>query len=402
MTGGPVVSITGMGAITAYGEGVNALSEGWFSGRCAIEDGLGALPPIEPTEHMTRKEARRLDVFAQIALICADEALGQAGWHDEVPVDRSRVACIVGTGAGPTQTMKNAWSDYHQRDHHISPLLTVMAMANSVSAGISMHYGFGGEGYAVMAGCAAGSQALGAAMRMLQRYEVDAVVAGGSESGAPGWMQEAFAKIGALSPSGIARPFDRNRDGFVLGEGAGILVLERREDVERRGGRVLADLLGYGGSSDAFHITAPEPNGAGAARAIRSALADAGVEPGDIDYVNAHGTSTEYNDPTETRAIKTVFGDHAYEIPMSTVKSSIGHLIGAAGAVEAIATVVSLNERVAPPTVHHEEPDEGLDLNYVPRASAPLEVRNGHPPTAISNSFGFGGHNAVLVLRAPA
>ncbi len=239
---------------------------------------------------------------------------------------------------------------------------------------------------------------------MIESGEADAVVTGGAESAVTPLAMAAFASMGATSESGISRPFDRRRDGFVMGEGAGILVLEEAEAARRRGAEPLAEVIGYGATSDAFHLTAPEPEGGGAARAITLALADAQVGPAEVDYVNAHGTSTPLNDRSETQALKTALGAHAKTVPVSSTKSAIGHLLGAAGAVEAIATCQALRERLAPPTVGYEEPDEELDLDYVPGSARPLENGNGmlrRRPVAISNSFGFGGHNAVLCLRAP-
>jgi 3-oxoacyl-[acyl-carrier-protein] synthase II len=249
--------------------------------------------------------------------------------------------------------------------------------------------------------CAAGAQAIGAAARMIRAGEADAVVTGGGEAALTPLSWAAFASLDALSETGISRPFDRRRDGFVMGEGAGVLVLEDGEAAEARGARILGELLGYGATADAHHITAPEPEGRGAAKAIQRALRDAGLLPENIDYVNAHGTSTPLNDRAETAALKAALGEHAANVPISSTKSAIGHLLGAAGAVEAIATVLALQERVAPPTLGLEEPDEGLDLDYVPGEARELVARgNGDAGrlVALSNAFGFGGHNAVLCL----
>jgi 3-oxoacyl-[acyl-carrier-protein] synthase II len=235
---------------------------------------------------------------------------------------------------------------------------------------------------------------------MVQTGDADAVVAGGSEAALTPLARAAFAALDATSTSGVCRPFDARRDGFIMGEGAGVLVLEDGEKARARGATILGTVRGVGQSSDAHHLTAPRADGAGAAAAIESALADAGIAAGDVDYVNAHGTSTPLNDRSETVAIKIALGEHAHRIPVSSTKSSIGHLLGAAGAVEAIATIAALRERVAPPTLGLEEPDDGLDLDFVPGLARDLDVADGHSPIAISNSFGFGGHNAVLVLEA--
>jgi 3-oxoacyl-[acyl-carrier-protein] synthase II len=266
-----------------------------------------------------------------------------------------------------------------------------------------MRHGLHGQTYGVVSACAAGAQALGAATRMIQAGDAEAAVAGGAEAAITGLASAAFAAMGATSPSGVSRPFDARRDGFVMGEGAGVVVLEEAGAAEARGARVLGEVLGYGATSDAHHLTAPEPSGREAARAIELALDDAELGAEDVDYVNAHGTATPLNDRTETEALKAALGDHAYRIPVSSTKSAIGHLLGAAGAVEAIVTVAALRRDVAPPTLGYEEPEEGLDLDYVTDGARPLRQRgngNGDKPlVGISNSFGFGGHNAVLCLR---
>jgi 3-oxoacyl-[acyl-carrier-protein] synthase II len=264
-----------------------------------------------------------------------------------------------------------------------------------------MRHELHGSSFGVMSACAAGAHAIGAALRMIEAGEADAVVAGGAESAIAGVAVAAFAAMGATSPTGISRPFDARRDGFVMGEGAGVLVLENAEKASARKAQPVGEILGYAASSDAHHLTAPEPSGRDAARAIELALADAEVKPGDIDYVNAHGTSTPLNDRSETEALKAALGEEAHRIPVSSTKSAIGHLLGAAGAVEAIATVEALRQRVAPPTVGWEERDPDLDLDYVPGEARPLDRANGNGRgslVAISNSFGFGGHNAVLCL----
>jgi 3-oxoacyl-[acyl-carrier-protein] synthase II len=261
-----------------------------------------------------------------------------------------------------------------------------------------MRHGIKGQVYGTTSACAAGAHAIGAAARAIVAGDCDAVVTGGSEAAYHELTVAAFTAMDALSDSGVSRPFDARRDGFVMGEGAGVLVLEDAEKARERGATVLGEVIGYGATSDAFHLTAPSEDGAGAAEAIRLALADAGLAPEDVDWVNAHGTSTPLNDRSETRALEIALGEHAAKVPVSSLKSSIGHLLGAAGAVEAVATVLALHEKVAPPTVGWEEREEGMDLDYVPDGPRPLDV-NGSPAVAISNSFGFGGHNAVLCLK---
>jgi 3-oxoacyl-[acyl-carrier-protein] synthase II len=247
--------------------------------------------------------------------------------------------------------------------------------------------------------CSAGAHAIGIAARLIQMGDADAVVTGGSEAALTPLSNAAFKALDALSDSGISRPFDARRDGFVMGEGGGILVLEEEEAARARGAKILGYIRGFGASSDANHMTAPEPNGAGAVKAIHLALKDAGRTPEDVVYVNAHGTSTPLNDRAETKAIKLALGDHAADVPVSSTKSAIGHLLGAAGAVEAVATILALRDRMAPPTLNYEEPEEGLDLNYVPNEAQPLDIGD-KVPLAISNAFGFGGHNVVLALEA--
>jgi 3-oxoacyl-[acyl-carrier-protein] synthase II len=274
-----------------------------------------------------------------------------------------------------------------------------LLMANAGSGMVAMRHGLRGQSYSVASACAAGAHAIGAATRMIQAGDADAVVTGGAEAPLTGLARAAFAAMGATSETGISRPFDARRDGFVMGEGAGVLVLEHADAAERRGARVLGEVLGYGASSDAYHLTAPEPGGAGAVRAIRAALEDAALGPDGLDYVNAHGTSTPLNDRAETVALHEALGDDAARVPVSSAKSAIGHLLGAAGAVEAIATLLALRERLAPPTLGFEEREDGLDLDYVPGRARPFANGNGRA-VGMSNSFGFGGHNAVLVLAA--
>ncbi len=396
------VAITGLGAVTPLGVGASTLSERWTAGESGIEDGLGRCRDFEPTEHMTRREARRADRFTQLAVVAADEALAQAGWGEEPPYDTTRIGCVIGTGIGGISTIEEQHTILSERGAGaMSPLCVPQMMANAASGAVAIRHGLRGECYGTVSACAAGAQAIGAGMRMVERGDVDACVVGGSEAGVTPLAIAAFAGMGATSKLGISRPFDRRRDGFVIAEGAGAMVLESADAAAERGAEVLGWLGGYGATADAFHLTAPDPEGDGAARAITAALGDAEVEPGEVAYVNAHGTSTPLNDRSETEAIKRVFGERAQSIPVSSLKSSIGHLLGAAGAVEAVATVNALAAAVAPPTLNFEERDEGLDLDYVPGAARELE-RNGHPPVGISNSFGFGGHNVVLCIEAPA
>jgi 3-oxoacyl-[acyl-carrier-protein] synthase II len=401
------VVVTGVGAITPLGVGAAPLVERWAAGECGIADGVGRCSDFEPTDHLTRKEARRQDRFTQLAVTAADEAIADAGWDSESPYGAERVGCVIGTGIGGLGSLEEQERVLIERGPKaVSPLSVPLLMGNAAAAAVAMRRGLRGGSFGVMSACAAGAHAIGQATRMIEAGEADAVVTGGSEAALTPIASAAFAAMGATSESGISRPFDARRDGFVMGEGAGALVLEDAQAAEERGAEILGEVLGYAASSDAFHLTAPEPSGRDAARAIELALEDAGVEPGRVDYVNAHGTSTPLNDRTETEALKLALGEHARSVPVSSTKSSIGHLLGAAGAVEAIATIGALRRELAPPTVGWAERDPDLDLDYVPGEAAELERRsNGAGPerlVAISNSFGFGGHNAVLCLGVPA
>ena len=394
------VVITGVGAVTPLGLGARALHERWTAGTCAIRDGEAPCADFDVTDHMTSKQARRADRSTQLAVAAGEEALADAGWDEGLPYDPELVGCVLGTGIGGIATLEgNHDSLRDSGPASVSPLAIPLMMSNAGSAALSLRHDLRGPVFSVVSACAAGSHAIGTALRMIQHGEADAVVTGGSEAPLTPLSRAAFKRMNALSPSGVSRPFDARRDGFVMGEGGAVLVLEDAEKAEARGATILATIKGYGASSDANHITAPQPEGVGAADAIKQALESAGLKPEDVDYVNAHGTSTPLNDRAETKAIKLALGDHAAEIPVSSTKSAIGHLLGAAGAVEAVATILALRDKMAPPTLGWEEQEEGMDLDYVPNEAKPLQV-NGRPPVALSNAFGFGGHNAVLCLEA--
>ena len=393
--------ITGVGAVTPLGVGARTLHERWSAGVSGIEDGYGRASEFEPTEHLSVKEARRSDRFTQFALAAAKEALEDAGWEDGPPGDPDRTACVIGTGIGGIGTLESQHVVMRdQGPEKISPLSIPLLMANAASGVVAMKYNLRGQSFGTVSACAAGAHAIGMAERLIRYGDADRVVTGGSEAAITPLATAAFGRMDALSDSGISRPFDRRRDGFVMGEGAGVLVLEEEEAAKERGARILGYIRGYASTSDAHHLTAPEPSGRGASKAIELALKDAEVSVDDIVYINAHGTSTPLNDRAETNAIKTALGEElAAKVPVSSTKSAIGHLLGAAGAVEAIATLLALRDRIAPPTLNYEEPDEGLDLDYVPNEARPLlngDVR----ALGISNAFGFGGHNAVLCLEA--
>jgi len=395
------VVVTGVGAVTPLGVGARTLHERWSAGVCGLRDREGQCADFDPSDFLSAKEARRTDRFTQLAIAAAEEALADAGWSGGSPYEARRTGCVLGTGIGGIATLVDGQDTLRQRGcEFVSPLAVPLMMSNAGAAALSMRYGLQGPTLAVSTACASGAHALGCALRMLQNEEADAVVAGGSEASLTPLARAAFQALDATSASGISRPFDQARDGFVMGEGAAVLVLERGTAAHRRGARVLGTLRGYGASSDAYHLTAPREGGEGQAAAMLAALTDAGAEPAQIDYLNAHGTSTPMNDRAETRAIKLALGERAHSIPVSSTKSAIGHLLGAAGAVEAVATLLALRDRVAPPTLGLTEPEEGLDLDYVPGAARPLQPPDGRAALALSNSFGFGGHNAVLCLEA--
>jgi len=393
------VVVTGVGAVTPLGVGARTLHERWAAGSTGLDGGEGACSDFDPTSVLSRKEARRADRFTQLAIAAGDEALAEAGWDGELPYDPHRVGSVIGTGIGGIGTIEDNHTVLRESGADaVSPLAVPLMMGNAGAAALSLRHGLRGPVFGVMSACAAGAHAIGTALRMIQHGDADAVVTGGSEAALTPLTRAAFASMSALSPTGTSRPFDARRDGFVLAEGAAVLVLEDADQARERGATILARVRGYGATGDAHHLTAPDAEGLGGARAIELALGDAGVTPRDVAYVNAHGTSTPLNDRAETAALKLALGDEAAGVPVSSTKSAIGHSLGAAGAVEAVATILALRDRIAPPTIGWEEAEEGLDLDYVPGSARPLP--EGRPPIGLSNSFGFGGHNATLVVEA--
>jgi 3-oxoacyl-[acyl-carrier-protein] synthase II len=405
------VVITGMGAITPLGNDVETFWRNVVAGRSgvgpitlfdasAMKTRIAAeVKGFDPEAWFGRKEARRMDRYAQFALAATQQALQDARL-DPAHVDRERVGVILGTGIGGIGALVQGVETLMTRGpDRISPFMVPMMLADTAPGLIAIAYGFRGPNMAVVTACASGTNAIGEAMHLIRRGDADVVIAGGAEAAILPVAVAAFNVMGAIStrneePERASRPFDRTRDGFVMGEGAGILILERLEHARARGARIYAEVVGYGTSADAYHITAPLENGEGAALAMRQALADAGLSPRDIDYINAHGTSTPLNDKSETQAIKAVFGEAAYDVPISSTKSMIGHLLGAAGAVEAIVCIRAITDGVIPPTINYEHPDPECDLDYVPNVARRRPVR-----TAMSNSFGFGGHNACVIFR---
>ncbi len=405
------VVITGMGAITPLGNDVETFWQNVVAGRSgvgpitlfdasALKTRIAAeVRDFDPEAWFGRKEARRMDRYAQFALAATQQALQDARLNP-AHVDRERVGVILGTGIGGIGALVQGVETLMTRGpDRISPFMVPMMLADTAPGLIAITYGFRGPNMAVVTACASGTNAIGEAMHLIRRGDADVVIAGGAEAAILPISVAAFNVMGAIStrneePERASRPFDRTRDGFVMGEGAGILVLERLEHAQARGARIYAEVVGYGASADAYHITAPLENGEGAALAMRRALADAGLSPREVDYINAHGTGTPLNDKSETQAIKAVFGEAAYDVPISSTKSMIGHLLGAAGAVEAIVCIRAITDGIIPPTINYEHPDPECDLDYVPNIARRKPVR-----VAMSNSFGFGGHNACVIFR---
>ncbi|MFC2031156.1 beta-ketoacyl-ACP synthase II [Chloroflexota bacterium] len=403
--------ITGLGTVNPLGNDVPAFWEAAVAGR----SGAGPITAYDASEQpvrigtevkdfdavalLGRREVKRSDRFVQLCLVSADQAIADAGLTFEGDSDRNNAGSIIGTGIGGLGTVLGNLDAFQARGpRRVSALMIPMMMPNAAAGQIGIKYGLRGMALSVGSACATSNNAIGEGLEHIRRGAADVMVCGGGESVMHPLALAALSNMGAVSqrnddPEHASRPFDAGRDGFVMGEGAAVLILEALDHAEARGARIYAELTGYGSTCDAFHITAPDTDGAGAARSMRVALSDAGLEPEEIDYINAHGTSTPLNDPIETRAIHTVFGEHAHKMPISSTKSMIGHLMGAAGAVEAIACVKSLETGTVHPTINYETPDPECDLDYVPNVA-----RETFPRTALSNSFGFGGHNATLIF----
>lgn len=404
------VVITGMGAVTPLGTGVEAFREGLRSGRSGVgpitrfdasglETRIGAeVRDFNPLDFIDRKEARRMDRFVQFAIAAAQMALADAGL-DLDHVDRDRAGVYMGSGIGGMETLSEQFAVLFEKGPgRVSPFLIPMMIANMAAGQLAIQFGLRGPNMTTVTACSSSNHAIGEAFHVLREGKADVMLAGGSEAAFVPIALAGFSSMKALStrndePERASRPFDRLRDGFVMGEGAGVLVLETLDHALRRGARVLAEVLGYGTSADAHHIVQPPDSGEGGARSMRLALADAGLSPEQVDYINAHGTSTPQGDVAETRAIKSVFGEHARRLAVSSTKSMHGHLLGAAGVVELIACVLAIRDQFLPPTINQEEPDPECDLDYVPNRARP-----GRVDVALSNSFGFGGQNATVIV----
>lgn len=353
---------------------------------------------FEPTDFIDKKEVRRMDAFTQYAMAAAKMAFEMSGLDMEKE-DGYRAGAIVASGIGGIATLEEQHSILMTKGTgRISPFFITSMIPNMAAARIAIEYGLKGFNECVVTACASGNNAIGDAYKVIQRGDADIVVTGGAESAITPLSFAGFCANKALStnpdPSTACRPFDRDRDGFIMGEGAGILILEEYEHAMMRGAVILGEIVGYGCTCDAYHITAPDPTGEGGIRSMQFAIRDAGIRPEDIDYINAHGTSTPINDPCETKVIKNVFGEHAYKLAVSSTKSMTGHLLGAAGAIEAIITVMALRDGIIPPTINLANPDPECDLDYVPNEARKADIRY-----ALSNALGFGGHNAAIVFR---
>lgn len=404
------VVVTGMGCISPVG---NNVADTW-SAILAGKSGSGMITLFDASRHKTRfaaevkgfdavslfgqREARKMDRFTQFATVAALEALEQAGVKiDEA--NRDRVGILIGTGIGGIGTLLDQAEVLRERGaDRVSPFLIPMMISDSAAGMLAIRVGARGPNMAIATACASGNNAIGDAVETIRRGSADVMIAGGSEAALVSVAMAGMNVMGALStrnddPQTASRPFDKDRDGFLMGEGAGILILESLEHAQARGANILAELNGYGTTDDAHHISAPAENGAGAAMSMKLALENANLNVDDIGYINAHGTSTPLNDKSETAAIKTVFGEQAYAIPVSSTKSMTGHLLGASGAVEAVFSIMAMRQGVLPPTINYQTPDPECDLDYVPN-----QPREASPRHAMSNSFGFGGHNATLIF----
>jgi 3-oxoacyl-[acyl-carrier-protein] synthase II len=404
------VVVTGMGLVTPIGTGTKEFWDGILTGRSGAgpisQFDASELPvkiasevrDFDPSKYTDARAVGRTDRFTQFAVAASTFAIEEAGCAE--PTDPERVGVIVGTGVGGIGTIEREHAAMARGGpRRVSPFMVPRLMPNAASAAVAMKYGFFGPNYSPVSACATGAHAIGEAYLYVKAGLADVMIAGGTEGALTPLSVAAFARMGALSrrnddPERASRPFEKSRDGFVFGEGSGILVLESREHAEKRGAEPIAQIVGYGASADAFHVTQPDPEGAGAALAMRAAMRDAGVSPEDVDYINAHGTSTPYNDRIETVAIKNAFGVEAKRIPVSSTKSQMGHLLGAAGAVEAAVSILAVTKGVIPSTINLEEPDPDCDLDYVGEGPREARLR-----LAVSNSFGFGGQNACLAFR---
>lgn len=405
------VVVTGMGVVSPIGIGVEEFSKSLFLGK----NGVGKITHFDPSPYRSRmagevknfdpysylppKEVKRMDRFTQLGMVAAEEAVRQAEITDE-DNDPDTIGVLVGSGVGGLRTIEREQTTLLEKGpQRVSPFLVPMLITDSTSALIAIKYGFYGPNFSVSTACATGNHSIGEAFKIIQRGDAEIMIAGGTEAAITPLGLAGFCAMRALStrnehPEKASRPFDKERDGFVMGEGAGVVVLEELEQARKRGVPMWGEIIGFGMSEDAYHITQPVSDGRGIRQAMNKALEDAKISPGEVDYINAHGTSTLFNDKVETQAIKDVFGRKAYQIPVSSTKSITGHLLGATGGVELIACLLALREGILPPTINYENPDPECDLDYVPNKAREVKIK-----IVMSNSMGFGGHNAVLVVK---
>ncbi len=406
------VVVTGLGVVTSIGHTVDAFWDSLVAGRGGIHrislfdpkdvaSQIGAeVRDWDPALHMDPKEARRNDRYTHFGFVAAKQAMTDSGINMDVE-DPDRVGVIIGSGIGGMYTYESQLKVLAERGpRKVSPFTIPSLIGNMCSGLVAIEYGARGPNFGVVSACATGTHALGEAAHTIRRGDADVMLAGGSEAAITPFAYASFSAMKAMStrndtPERACRPFDRNRDGFIMGEGAGVLVLESLEHAQARGARIYCELAGYAATCDAFHITQPDPEGKGLSMAMKRALASAQVNPDEIDYINAHGTSTPYNDKFETLAIKKVFGDHARKVPISSTKSMTGHLLGAAGGIESVICVKTLQSQMIAPTINLDDPDPDCDLDYVPNVARPAKMK-----TVLSNNLGFGGQNAAIVFKA--
>ena len=405
------VVVTGLGAITPIGIGKDEFWQSLLNGKSGIgkithfdaseytTQIAGEVKDFDPAKYIDKKEAKRMDPFTQFAVAASKMAFEDSGINLETE-DRTRIGTMIGTGIGGMDTLNEQYKNlFDKGPNRISPFFIPMMIGNMAAGQTSITFGLQGPCSCVTTACATGTNAIGDAFKVIQRGDADVMVAGGTEAAISPIAVAGFCSMKALStrndePEKASRPFDKDRNGFVMGEGAGVVILESLEHAVARGAHIYAEVIGYGFNADAYHITAPAPEGAQAAKCMEMALKDAGIAPEAVDYINAHGTSTPLNDKNETLAIKSLFGEHAYKLAISSIKSMTGHLLGAAGGIECIATVLTLENDMIPPTINCDAPDEEMDLDYVPHTSRKQVVN-----VALSNSLGFGGHNATILLK---
>jgi len=403
------VVVTGTGVLSPIGNSTNEFLNGLKNGANGIAPitafdtdaysvHIAGELKIDLGDYFENHELKRMDRFTAMAMTASAEAVDQAKIDDD-SLDKNRIGVIIGSGIGGINTFEEQHKRLLNNPRRVSPFFIPSMISDIASGQVSIKYGFRGPNYCVVSACATANHAIGDSLRMIQYGDADVIITGGSDASITPMAISGFANMKALTrnddPDTASRPFDANRDGFVMGEGAGIIVLEEMGHAQKRDAKILGEIVGYGATADAYHLTSPSPNGDGAVRAMKGAMADAECQPSDIDYINAHGTSTSFNDKIETHAIKTAFGDHANRLSISSTKSMTGHLLGAAGGIEAIACILSISNNFMPPTIHYVTPDPECDLDYIPNTSVEKDVQY-----TMSNTFGFGGHNAALIFKS--